>query len=304
MLTVVMYHYVRNGVAGPRLKGLTPEAFVAQVEALATTHEMATVESAVAYVQGRYAPARDLCLLTFDDGVVDHYRVVLPVLAERRIQGVFFLATACQDGRVATVHQNHMLLGTLGFAQYRAACLDRIASLAPGLSFDVDRAAARRTYRWDDEETAAFKYLLNFALPPELCAGALQALFLEHIGDEAAVAREFYLSWSQARAMQAAGMAMGGHSHRHVVLARLDEDQQADDIATCAQLLRSMLAPQSVWPFSYPYGGPHSFTAATSGIVERWFGCAFSTTRGANDAGAPLFALRRLDPKDLAIAAA
>src|SRR6266550_2179500 len=88
-LMVVMYHYVRNlpGTRFPRIKGLLTANFRQQVARLSEHYEMATLESALAFLAGEYQPARDLCLLTFDDGLKDHYTDVLPILSEQKIQG-------------------------------------------------------------------------------------------------------------------------------------------------------------------------------------------------------------------------
>src|SRR5437762_1718670 len=95
MLRVVMYHYVRDlpRTRFPSIKGMLTSDFAAQVATLAGRHEMASLESALAYLGGRYSPSRDLCLLTFDDGLREHFTDVMPILAERRIQGIFGLIT-------------------------------------------------------------------------------------------------------------------------------------------------------------------------------------------------------------------
>src|SRR5262245_51904604 len=94
-LTVVMYHYVRDLPRSrfPRIKGMLTKDFAAQVDRLRSLFEMATLESALAYLRGNYLPERPLCLLTFDDGLKDHFTDVLSILAVRRIQGQFFLIT-------------------------------------------------------------------------------------------------------------------------------------------------------------------------------------------------------------------
>lgn len=90
--TIVTYHYVRDlpRTALPALKGLLTDDFRKQVDWLCERYEMATLESALAFWHGEYAPPRDLCLITFDDGLQEHYTDVLPILAERKIQGMFF----------------------------------------------------------------------------------------------------------------------------------------------------------------------------------------------------------------------
>src|SRR6266850_5604696 len=213
-----MYHYVRDlpRTRFPRIKGLLTDDFRLQVARLSEHYEMATLESALDFLAGQYQPARDLCLLTFDDGLKDHYTDVLPFLSERRIQGLFFVITSCLEGQVVSVHKNHFLMAALEFDQYRQAFLQRLAELSPETDTEVDLKEVARTYRWDEPEVATFKYLLNFHLQEALRNRILDDLFAEYLGDESEFARELYLSWDEVLEMQSAGMLIGGHSHSHV----------------------------------------------------------------------------------------
>jgi hypothetical protein len=95
-------------------------------------------------------------------------------------------------------------------------------------------------------------------------------------------------------------MLMGGHSHGHAALANLSDQQQRDDLSRCAELLRSHLHPQSWWPFCYPYGKPATFNELTRRELQRQgFCCAFATEVGTNEPRRELFAIRRIDPKDV-----
>lgn len=303
-LTIVMYHYVRDlpRTRFPRIKGVLTEHFRQQVAGLGERYEMATLESALAFVRGDYRPARDLCLLTFDDGLKDHVTDVLPVLAERGLQGVFFLPTACvEERRVPSVHKNHFLMAALEFGEYRDVFLRELNRLSPGTATGVDPATAARTYRWDTPEVAAFKFLLNFGVAETVRDTILDSMFARYLGDEREFARELYLTWEDAGRMQDAGMVLGGHSHRHTALASLDDDRQRDDLTTCTDLLRRRLKSQRLWPFSYPYGRQHTYNAATVRAVrDLGYCCAFGTEVGPNLVGQDVFALRRIDTKDVA----
>lgn len=302
-LRVVMYHYVRDlpHTRFSRIKRMLTDDFRRQVGVMEGRYEMATVESALAFLGGGYQPARDLCLLTFDDGLKEHYAEVAPVLADRKIQGLFFLPTACLDeSRVVAVHKNHFLMAALEFTEYRREFLGQLALLGPEVSTEVDSGKARATYRWDSLDVARFKYLLNFRLPEQLRGRILDALFARYLGEERAFARELYISWTEARRMQAQGMVMGGHSHNHVALATMDDAAQHADLHACAGLLRKHLSPQEHWPFSYPYGKNESFTPATvQALRECGFSFAFTTELGTNTAGTDLFTIRRIDAKDV-----
>ncbi len=108
------------------------------------------------------------------------------------------------------------------------------------------------------------------------------------------------MSWEEARQMQAAGMVIGGHSHEHKPLATLSSEDLHWDLSKCQRLLSEHLTPQSFWPFSYPYGKQDSFCDATTRELRcLGFACSFSTEIGGNRPGMDLFALRRIDCKDV-----
>jgi peptidoglycan/xylan/chitin deacetylase (PgdA/CDA1 family) len=303
MLRVVMYHYVRDlpRTRFPQIKGMLTSDFAAQVAMLAERHEMATLESALAFLNGAYAPKRDLCLLTFDDGLKEHYAQVTPILAERNIQGIFGLITECVEGhRVALVHKNHFLMAALDFGTYERAFRGELAQIAPELDVAVDPSVAARTYRWDTPDVAAFKYLLNFKLPESTKSQILDALFTRHLGDEGQFARELYVTWDEAREMQSAGMLIGGHTHRHLALSSLSDGEQLDDLTTCTGLLKARLRPQAAWPFTYPYGKRDSFNEhAVATLRALDYACAFATEVGDNEPGQSRYEIRRIDPKDV-----
>jgi hypothetical protein len=152
-----------------------------QVRCLAERYEMATLDSALDFLTGSYQPSKSLCLLTFDDGLKDHYRDVYPILKDDGIQGLFFLTSRCLDGHVLAVHKNHHLMAGLDFATYRAAFMSRLDST--GLSA-ADTELALRAYPWDSVEVGQFSYCSTTAWPRERRDAILDALFEEFIGDE------------------------------------------------------------------------------------------------------------------------
>lgn len=303
-LRAVLYHYVRDTPTTrfPRLNAMRTDAFAKQVAELKERYEVVPLEKALAFLSGRYKAARDLVVLTFDDGLKEHVTEVTPVLVEHGIQGCFFIPTSgVGDHRVLSVHKSHFLMAALDFAEYRRAFLTLLAEIAPSSDPVVDSAQAKTTYRWDPPDVAAFKYLVNFCLSPEVRGRVLDTLFETYLGNEAEFAGDLYLSWEEARRMQGAGMLMGGHSHNHVALATLSDRQLQIDLQTCMDLLRRNLNPQTLWPFSYPYGKASSFGPATvQTLRDLGICCSFGTEVGANTAGEDLFRLRRLDPKDVA----
>lgn len=302
-LHIAMYHYVLDPSRAlfPRLKGMAFDDFRAQIAGLGSVFEMATLESALAFLNGAYEPKRNLCLLTFDDGLTDHFENVLPVLAERRLEGVFSVITGClEERRVADVHMNHLLMASVDFSEYRSAFLSELQQYDGKVPSPtaVDPAVARRTYIWDTQDVADFKYFYNFMLPADVREPVIRRLFERFIGPEAQIAPKLYLSWEQARAMQSAGMVIGGHSHRHLPLSAQGNDELEAELPLCRSLLESRLLPQNLWPFCYPYGKRASFNDfAVATLGRLGFCCGLSTEPGPVRPGTDLFNIGRLDCK-------
>ncbi len=310
VLRVVMYHYVRDlpRTPFPKLKGMLLDDFRHQVNELSTQFEMASLESAMDFMSGEYRPRRDLCLLTFDDGLKEHYTDVTPILHEKRIRAVFFLITAClEEKKVAAVHMNHFLMASMNFEDYADAFFRKAVAMCPDAfaPLNVDAARAAQTYPWDTPEVARFKYLFNFGMDPDLRDRAVREMFTQHISDEATFADSLYLNWEEARKMQKAGMAIGGHTHQHKPLANLSSRELLWDLETCHKLLHQKLLPQSVWSFSYPYGKKDSFhLRAVRKLQQLNFRCAFSTEVNDNRRGGDKFMIGRTDCKKALIATA
>jgi len=310
ILRVVMYHYVRDlpRTPFPKLKGMMLDDFRDQVTELSTQFEMASLESAMDFMAGEYRPRRDLCLLTFDDGLKEHYTDVTPILHEKRIRAVFFLITGClEEKKVAAVHMNHFLMASMDFDEYADGFFRKVVALCPDAfaPMNVDASRAAQTYPWDTPEVARFKYLFNFGMDPDLRDRAVREMFTQHISDEATFADSLYINWEEARKMQKAGMAIGGHTHQHKPLANLSTRELTWDLETCHKLLHQKLLPQSVWSFSYPYGKKDSFhLRAVRKLQQLNFRCAFSTEVSDNRRGADKFMVGRTDCKKALIATA
>jgi peptidoglycan/xylan/chitin deacetylase (PgdA/CDA1 family) len=302
-LTVVMYHYVRD-VAGsefPHLKAMPTAEFADQVDRLGEHYELASLDSALAFLHGESEPRRNLCLLTFDDGLRCHAENVLPILERRSVQGVFNVPTACiEHHKVLPIHQSHALMAHVGPDRFEAAFLSALGPADRMLLDSVTQEEATTLYRWDAIDVARFKYFMNYRLGQTARNAALQVVFADVFGPEEEFARSFYLSWDDVRAMQRAGMAVGGHTHSHPNLSTCSSSVQEFEISECMRVLTERARPQSSWPFAYPYGRASTFDERSVRMVRAaGFACAFTTELGVGVGGDDVFRLRRIDPKDL-----
>ena len=320
---VVMYHYVRDSAATPfpAIRALPPALFEQQLDWLQRHYRVIGLEEFEQALDGRTPLPENAALLTFDDGFVDHHATVLPILRQRGLSGVFFIASdACGPARrVLGVHKTHVLLADLGADAFGKAVLAECElaltedaapahtgnegshrSAAAVAAGESRRARVFGSDRWEHADERAIKDLLNYELPFDDAERVLDTLFARHIGSQDAFARELYLSEAMIAEMAAAGMVFGFHTRSHRMLSRLTAREQEAELADGVSWIRT-LTGQSRVPFCYPWGGPRTYTQNTLAILDRrGYSVAFNTVRRRVDTARDgRFELPRVDTRDL-----
>jgi peptidoglycan/xylan/chitin deacetylase (PgdA/CDA1 family) len=266
-LTIIVYHYIRDQDRSryPAIKGRRLSDFRGQLDYIARSFTVVTTEQIVAALKGLVELPNNAAWLTFDDGYIDHYTNVFPLLHERGWQGSFFTpADTVLHGELLDVNKIHFILAA---APNSGAIVTKLQQLLndhqhqPGVrTFDEywrELSAERDPY--DTPNVVFIKRLLQRALPEETRADLTHSLFLSYVSaDPQAFAAELYMSADQLRTLIRCGMYVGSHSAHHNWMDRLTPDQQANDIDRSLQFLKSLGAPTIDWFMCYPYGASNA----------------------------------------------
>src|SRR3989454_10213255 len=116
MLTVVMYHYVRDlpRTRFPAIHGMCLEHFEGQLDYLTKHYTILDVREILAAIRGETTLPSNACLLTFDDGFLDHYTVVFPRLDYRRLPAVCFVpGRPIEEGEILCGQGIHFVLAAV-----------------------------------------------------------------------------------------------------------------------------------------------------------------------------------------------
>ena len=275
-LTVMMYHYVRDpgdsAEAGSGISGMSVRDFESQLDDLSQKHSFISWLDLRAALQGEKSLPASPCLLTFDDGVHDHYVNVFRILRERNLSGLFFALNRVDTDGLVLAHKIHFLLAKLGLDQLREELWEQLND-AQRESF----AAAEKGYQLKYSSTSedARINLLKAVLQRDLSKDVdplLGNLFETYVGSEEETAQNYYLNLEQMREMTAGGMHFGGHSRSHPWFDWIDAEARATEIRASAELLQRI--ESGPWAFAFPYGGlaedapqilkAHGFVAAFS----------------------------------------
>ena len=273
---IVSYHYCHP--ANTWLKGtksITPEEFDAQLRLLTQNFVCTTMNELM-------NPAADLpetvAVVTFDDGFKDVIDYALPLLRRWKVPATVYCCSAPMlEGTVLNVHRVHLLQALLGLTQFREAFEALLASRPPVDIEPSTHPGLLGLYPYDDEATRRFKRLLNFELPYRELDPVLRTLFERFIGRDDEIAPKLYLSASDLRQCQDAGLEIGVHGHSHRVLSRLADEEQRVELGTCMDYVQQICGRTDVHA-SYPYGIEGSWNEATRRIAAS-LGLASASTK-------------------------
>ncbi|MEO8357732.1 MAG: polysaccharide deacetylase family protein [Chloroflexota bacterium] len=256
-LTVIMYHYVRDpgddAEAGSGIPGMSIQAFKAQLDALSRRYTFTTWPHVRMALQENKPLPSSACLLTFDDGIRDHYINVFKILHDRNLSGLFFVLDRFDRVGLVLAHKIHFLLAALGLYGLRAAIWDKLNSKQRK---QFTQAEDRYQLKYPSSSMDGRINQLKAVLQRELSAEVnplLSDLFETHVGPENETARNLYLNLEQIREMQAGGMHFGGHSHSHPWFDWIDACARNDEIQASSEWLQQI--EPGPWAFAYPYGG-------------------------------------------------
>jgi len=306
MLTIVMYHYVRDlaRTRFPEIRGLTTDRFEGQLDYLTKHYSIRRPEEVVAAVRGETVLPPNACLLTFDDGLRDHYATVFPHLEERRIAALFCpAAQPIQEHTVLDVHMIHFVLASV---RDHHRLVDDVLSLVDAYRSTTalpDRPTLYRMAagpsRFDSPDITFVKRLLQRILPPRVRGYICRTLFERYVSaDITSFAAELYMDLAELRCLARNGMTIAGHGYGHDCLEFLEPAAQGEEIRQTMSLLEAVNErPPTNWIMCYPYG---SYSQHTLDLLQE-AGCAVGLTTNVGlvtDLSSPL-ELPRLDTNDL-----
>jgi peptidoglycan/xylan/chitin deacetylase (PgdA/CDA1 family) len=305
-VTIVMYHFVRDlrHSRYPEIKGLTIDQFKEQIEYIQKYYHLIRMEDLISAVSGGDSLPPNSLLLTFDDGYIDHFVNVFPILDEKKIQGSFFPpAKAIKENRVLDVNKIHFILASVPekskIVDFLFSALDELRAEYQVQSNEYYQMKVPTESRFDSKEVTFVKAMLQRELPEEVRKIIADRLFKRYVtSDEGAFSRELYLGFDQIKCMRQNGMFIGSHGYGHYWLGTMDAESQEREVDLSLAFLKEIGCDSVNWAMCYPYG---SYNESLLTILSRR-GCKLGLTVnvGIADLGEanPLL-LPRLDTNDL-----
>lgn len=260
-LYVAMYHYVRDLANSryPEIKGMNIQDFKTQLEFMKSNFNIVRMEDVMDAADGKKELPENALLLTFDDGYIDNYTYVFPILEKMNLQGSFFITgKTFVEHKLLDVNKIHFTLASASAETMLPILLERM-NYYRGTEFDFPsneelwNEFAVQT-RLDTKEVIFLKRMLQTALPERLRNIITTEMFQQFVGiDEDKFARELYMTEDQMETLKRHGMFIGVHGYDHYWMERLTEDEAKQDIDKALAAMAPYIDPNK-WVINYPYG--------------------------------------------------
>jgi len=256
--------------------------FRSHLEVLQESHEVVSLDDALSVLDGTRQAARDVAVVTFDDGYRDVYRHAFPVLRDLRIPGVVYVPSALVGTERRLGHDR--LFAALRRMQARGIGPMAVGVGNPGERWLID------AFEGNAEPQVALERLIARRPTPGLLklADALE----DRLGLSSWRPQEGELpmSWEMLREMDAQGIVTGAHTAEHTVLTNQRLDDARREIAQCKAALEKGLK-KPVKHFAYCNG--YYSAGVAQALKAEGFISAVTTEDMPNAPGVDPFALKR-----------
>ncbi len=270
-MKAVMYHYVNlPNLEYPYSRYLHFNNFKKQLDWFSNNGGFVSKDDFARIIKGESSKSSTSgFILTFDDGLYEHYNTVWPELKKRGLWGIFYIPTLpYTEKKILDVHKIHLLLGMHG-GKKMVDALKKVITTDMLIHQD-EKNFTDSTYSlqrgFNDE--VEFKRVMNYHLSYKYRENVLDDLFEKYIGTDMKI-DNIYMSKNMVRELHDSNMIVGSHSVTHRLMSRLSIKEQESEILNSFNVIDKIVGGLKIKTFCYPYGGPHSYNKETLNILSK-----------------------------------
>lgn len=295
---ILMYHRVASFLMDPQLLSVSSENFERQLNYLKEEYQPIHLSELCTSLENRSIDDKSI-VITFDDGYIDNFFTVLPLLQKYKIPATIFVTTGFIDANLNT--PSDILEQTILNTNVKATHLC-IKFHNKTLEWDLNEIGEVFDTKWNvlsygkcTSRQKCYLDLHKLLFPLSLkdrtiILEQLQAWAGENtfIGEKKILEASFIEKLSSCKLIE-----IGSHGVDHLALSKQPSDIQIYEIGESKKKLEAIIN-KPVRYFAYPYGGDNAVNIETIKIVQQMkYHAACSTKVGTTTLQSNLFQLPR-----------
>jgi peptidoglycan/xylan/chitin deacetylase (PgdA/CDA1 family) len=197
--------------------------------------------------------------LTVDDGMLNNYEILAPILEQHKFYALFAVCPALIDGEIPHIWRDHLFL-LLHRAQGKDVFLPMNYYKTPiRVTAEELNALTRQLKKYVYENQIADVY----GLLREIC----EKNNVPYARMDEDPLRYQFMNWAQVQELTKQGHRIASHTMTHRVLKFLSEDEKRDELSESKKRLESQLN-SSIDVLVYPYGSMAEIDKATVSAAQ------------------------------------
>ncbi len=264
MLKIIGYHYVndKNYSVFKNLKSLKIKKFQKQIKFLKKNFNIISLKE----LSDRKKLPKKSVLLTFDDGYLDHYKNVFPILCKEKISGVFFApVSTLKQKEILDVNKIQIILHSSKNKKkiFNDLCLE-IKKQKLDIHYYlrlIDKFKKDYDLRWHGKYSNNIRNLLQYIIPKKNRKIIINNLFVKiYKYDQKNLIKKMYLNIEQAKEMIKNGMYFGSHGSSHEWLEYLNYRDQYKELENSKKVILELGMKKNLLSICYPFGSYNNKT--------------------------------------------
>ena len=296
---VLCYHYLRQNKdidQFPRILGTDITEFKDQLSMLQKNYKFISLDniSNLSVKKINVDKNSSKILLTFDDGLSDHYTAA-KILSELNISGVFFIPTCIiEDKLPANPIIIHYTLAIFGIEKFLEEYRKNLQILELDLNILDISYSKNKDSVWNiiAKIKSIFKYELGYKNSRKILLNIYKNLLCKKYKNPLKI---MHLSENQIKEMLEMGHHLGAHTHSHISVAATELNSK--------DFIKEIIHPKNylekkfntkVNSFSYPFGGKNDCLSSSELIKKtNKYNIAFTVEEVINTQTTPQYELGR-----------
>jgi peptidoglycan/xylan/chitin deacetylase (PgdA/CDA1 family) len=260
----VMYHYVRP-LEDSALRYLEIGHFQKQIDSLQEKYGLVTRSQWDKFRETGRKPSG--ALLTFDDGLKDHYKFVLPILFDRDIFAIFYICTNPLQNLALPVHLTHYLLAN-NDAQIIWNELNKGLPMGLDGVFD-DTSQLAYVGRDHTHLEKELKRLINYATEDVGQKDLVFDVFAQLTNlTHGKFIEKWYMNEAEILEITSKGFEIGSHTCSHRLMSRLN-DNEIDYELNLSKSILNEVSNTHIKSFCLPYGRSYSYNLNVLNMIQQ-----------------------------------
>jgi peptidoglycan/xylan/chitin deacetylase (PgdA/CDA1 family) len=291
-IPIIMYHRILNkkdmdffssyNEAGSVMK---VSDFITQINFLNKKYSIISFKELLAYLNKKGDLPSNPCVLSFDDGYIDHYRNVFPILKKLKLPAIYFIMGDCISGtgKVRWLDKLYYIVDNSPYCKNSSKFKEIISN------FYKIQMGQNDLYKFNKLKN----FIRNSPRKNEIIDHLSLALNVNLNLDK--LNKKLYLSKEHILEMLNCRMDFGAHTMSHPDLSTVTLDVAKEEIINSGIVLRNLTHHEKI-PFAYPFGGLMTYNKNIIKILKtNNFSCSCTSIPGSNEQNTPLFELKRID---------